>query len=125
MAEWTLKIAPPWFDAVASGQKTLELRREDTRRFEPGDVLVLREWRTDLDIPEWRRAVQAAWMEEPDPDRRRARIAAIYAHYESRCYTGRTCRVRVTHVLRHADVPDLLPPGVAALSIRRMEEDGP
>lgn len=37
--------------------------------------------------------------------------------------TGRVVRVVVTHILRHADAPDLLPPGVAALSIWREDAD--
>jgi hypothetical protein len=98
MAEHHLKIAPPWFEAVVSGAKTLELRRENGRRFEPGDVLVLREWDTVYN----------------DSDN-------ALAWYRASYYTGRTCRVLVTHVLRHEDVPDLLPPGVAALSIRLLE----
>jgi len=95
MAEYYLKIAPPWFEAVASGHRTVELRREDTRRFAAGDVLILAEWTVDR------------------LERARGEVLARGA------FTGRTCRVVVTHVLRHDDVPDLLPPGVAALSIRR------
>jgi len=38
--------------------------------------------------------------------------------------TGRTCRVLVTHVLRSDDVPHLLPPGVAVLSVQRLDEAG-
>lgn len=39
----TRKIAPLYFDAIASGQKTVEIRREDETRFAVGDVLTLRE----------------------------------------------------------------------------------
>jgi ASC-1-like (ASCH) protein len=95
MATHDLKLDARWFDAVASGHKTVELRREDTRQFAVGDVLLLREWETVY----------------PDSD-------SALAWYSASRYTGRTCRVRVTHILRHDDVPDLLPPGVAALSIR-------
>lgn len=38
-----LKTVPPYFDAVASGAKPFEVRRDD-RGFMPGDLLVLREW---------------------------------------------------------------------------------
>lgn len=78
-----LKCHPRWFAAVATGRKTVELRRTDDQRFAVGDTLILRGW---------------------DPDRN--------------AYTGRTCTVRVTHLVCAAEVPDLLPPGVAALSIR-------
>jgi len=84
MAEHHLKIAPPWFAAVASGAKTAEVRRDD-RGYAVGDTLILREW-------------------------------------DGSGETGRTCRVLVTHVLRSDDVPHLLPPGVAVLSVQRLDE---
>lgn len=39
----TLKIVQPFFDAVASGEKTVELRKDD-RGYGEGDILVLREY---------------------------------------------------------------------------------
>lgn len=74
-----LKILPEYFDPVRTGDKTVEIRREDDKTFAVGDSLVLREWNPDAG------------------------------------YTGRTCRVQVTHVLRD---PPYVPPGYAALSIR-------
>jgi hypothetical protein len=38
-----LKIAPAYFVAVSRGEKTFEVRKND-RGFQPGDVLVLREY---------------------------------------------------------------------------------
>lgn len=38
-----LKTVQPYFDAVASGEKTAELRKED-RPFQVGDTLLLDEW---------------------------------------------------------------------------------
>lgn len=38
-----LKILPQYFQAVWSGTKTFELRKDD-REYQRGDVLVLREW---------------------------------------------------------------------------------
>ncbi len=38
-----LKLVQPFFDDVRAGRKTFEVRRND-RRFELGDVLVLREY---------------------------------------------------------------------------------
>lgn len=42
-----LKTWPQYFDAVASGDKTFEVRRDD-RGFQKGDELVLRRWRNDI-----------------------------------------------------------------------------
>ena len=39
-----LKCWPEFYGALASGEKTFELRKDD-RRFRAGDVLWLREWR--------------------------------------------------------------------------------
>ena len=43
MTRHDLKIAPAYYDAVASGIKTFEVRRDD-RPFRVGDLLVLHEW---------------------------------------------------------------------------------
>jgi hypothetical protein len=68
-----LKTWPEYFDAVASGVKTFEIRRDDGRRFEVGDVLRLREWRPGR--VNWPKATWGV-------------------------YTGREVRVRVTFALR-------------------------
>jgi len=39
-----LKCWPRFFEAIRIGQKTVEVRREDDRRYLTGDVLRLREW---------------------------------------------------------------------------------
>ncbi len=46
MKEHEMKIAPVWFDAVSSGAKRFELRKDD-RGVEVGDMLVLREYQRD------------------------------------------------------------------------------
>lgn len=38
-----LKILPPYFEAVISGKKTFEIRRDD-RGFQAGDTVTLREY---------------------------------------------------------------------------------
>lgn len=43
MAEHELKVVPPYFDALVSGSKTFEVRKND-RAYQAGDVLRLREW---------------------------------------------------------------------------------
>lgn len=38
-----LKIYPKYYEGVISGQKTFEVRKND-RKFQVGDILVLKEW---------------------------------------------------------------------------------
>jgi Domain of unknown function (DUF3850) len=38
-----LKVWPPYFDQIAAGVKTFDVRRND-RGFQVGDVLILHEW---------------------------------------------------------------------------------
>lgn len=92
----TLKILPEYFAAICDGTKTDELRREDDRTFAAGDTLVLREFvKTDLDLldmePEW---------------------IPVDGGY----YTGQSCTVTVSHILRDPECR-WLQPGVVALSI--------
>lgn len=46
MSEHILKCWPQYFDAVKSGGKNFEVRRDD-RGFQKGDVLVLQRWGPD------------------------------------------------------------------------------
>lgn len=45
-----LKIWPQYYCRVADGSKTFELRKND-RGFQPGDIVVLREWEPDPKHP--------------------------------------------------------------------------
>lgn len=47
MVEHVLKTLPDYFDAVARGEKTFEVRRDD-RGFQKGDILVLHRLGRDL-----------------------------------------------------------------------------
>ena len=43
-----LKILPEWYDSLASGMKSFEVRKDDRKpRFEPNDELFLREFNGD------------------------------------------------------------------------------
>lgn len=44
-----LKVAPPYFDALVSGAKTFEVRKND-RGYQRGDLLRLREWHPTPEI---------------------------------------------------------------------------
>lgn len=79
MAEHDLKTWPPFFDHVADGRKTFEVRRND-RGFQYGDTLLLREWNPH------------------DAMTSNARHG----------YTGRECRVHIDYVL-DGDWPGLKP----------------
>lgn len=39
----SLKILPEYFNAIASGRKTFEIRKHD-RNYQVGDKLILKEW---------------------------------------------------------------------------------
>lgn len=47
--EHELKILPVYFNEVKKGNKTFELRKND-RNYSVGDILVLKEWWSDLNI---------------------------------------------------------------------------
>lgn len=96
-----LKTTPEYFEAVQSGAKTFELRREDDKTFDVGDTLMLLEW-DFMSLPD---AVKTWWN---------ALSADAHKSWESLGYTGRECTVEVTYVLRDAQ---WLQPGVAALGI--------
>lgn len=90
-----LKLDPRWFDAVSSGAKPFEVRKDD-RPYAVGDVLVLREW------------------EGPGVFYNGTPIAAVY--------TGRTIRRTVTFTLRHADFEGVAE-GYAVLGIKEARTD--
>ncbi len=108
----TLKIAPEYFEAVASGRKTVEIRREDDKIFAVNDLLVLREWDYHRLTPLQQNVYQRIKKVGTAPHNTLA--LKKYNEAIQAGYTGRTCRVQVTHILRE---PPYVPPGYAALSI--------
>ena len=107
--EHTLKLWPKYFREVRAGRKTLELRREDIRRFSVGDLLILLEYDPD-------QITQA-----PSPDAPRAPLHPDPALADdSGGYTGAVCRVQVLDVLRDPE-GRWLQPNIAALSIRLLD----
>lgn len=118
-----LKCWPEHFAAILAGDKRCELRREDTRRFAVGDRLRLREWdpaRHDAALA----AAEAALAGQFPWEEYLRRLPAARAAAEQAAYTGRTCTVRVTHVLRDP-TGNWLQPDVAALSIVLEEPERP
>ncbi len=98
----TLKTFPEYFEAVLSGAKPFEVRREDDKTFAVGDTLILREWDFNR-LPESVRAWYGALSRDT--------LDALSAD----AYTGRECSVTVTYVLRGFIG---LEPGYAVLGIR-------
>lgn len=110
-----MKCWPEHFTAIVGGAKRCELRREDTRRFAVGDRLRLREWDPDRYAAAYA-AAEAELAAQHPWEAYLARLPAARAAAEEAAYTGRTCLVRVTHVLRDPS-GEWLQPDVTALSI--------
>ncbi len=101
--EHDLKTLPEYYQAVKAGIKPFELRKEDDRRFEVGDVLYLREYdpaRADAYFSRHAGNFQRGdevWIDAVDS-----------------AYTGATMRVLVTYVLRGEWLAD----GYVAMGVR-------
>lgn len=87
------KCWPPHWAAVNSGQKRVEIRRDD-RGHRAGDILILREW-----IP---------FVVGPEPAE------------DQGDYTGRVCHRQITHVLHGGQFG--LAEGYVALSLAEEQE---
>lgn len=90
-----LKLKTRFFDAVASGAKPFEVRRDD-RGFTVGDVLVLREY---------------------DPP-----YLGPHGYTMPEEYSGRTIHRTITFILRHEDYAGIAP-GFVVLGLAK-EGDG-
>lgn len=90
-----LKLLPEYFDAVANGIKTFEIRKND-RDYKVGDTLHLYEF-------------------DPEEEEFRAKVASNPGIPETR-----TCVVAtVTYILTHEDFPDGIPEDYCVMGIRR------
>ena len=117
---YTLTLPPTSFDAIASGQQTLDIRREGGQTFAVGDILIFKEW--DIRRLPARQQNQYQILHDLHISPPPSWGASEHAEYQQALlqgYTGRGCRVRVTHVLREAPG---VPQGYAALSIRLLSQ---
>jgi hypothetical protein len=94
-----LKVQPPYFDVVADGSKSFEIRRND-RCFQTGDLLVLHEY---------------------DPDHGTGPNRNIHVDSGTCCLTGRSVEALVTFV--YADDPRFpgLRDGFVALGLQILD----
>ena len=83
-----LKLNSVFFDAVANGFKTFEVRKDD-RGFKVGDTLLLKE-------------IEFPGGENPSP--------TIH-------YTGRQCVAAVSYILAHDDFPNGIAEGYVVMGI--------
>ncbi len=100
-----LKLFPEYFDAVANGIKTFEIRKND-RDYKVGDTLRLYEF-------------------DPEEEEFRTKAASntISGYFLfSRLPETRTCDVAVTYILTHEDFPDGIPEDYCVMGIRRQCE---
>lgn len=98
MTKHTLKLNDRYFDAVANGIKTFEIRKDD-RGFRVGDTLVL--YRVD--------------------------DCGLYVSndgtYSSNDRSGlKSIQVKVKYILTHDDFPDGIPEGYVVMAIGRVNE---
>ena len=96
MTQHFLKLNDRFFDAVANGIKTFEIRKND-RDYKVGDTLVLK---------------------EVNDDGKRL----TYADHNLGINLDYEIKVAVTYILTHEDFPDGVPEGYVAMSIERVEE---
>ena len=96
MTQHFLKLNDRFFDAVANGIKTFEIRKND-RDYKVGDTLVLKEVNDDGKH-------------------------LTYADHNLGINLDYEIKVAVTYILTHEDFPDGVPEGYVAMSIERVEE---
>jgi hypothetical protein len=114
-----LKTWPRFFEAVASGVKPFEWRRDD-RDYRVGDILCLREWAAaHEDDCSWRSPYDE--LQTQDDDFRCERCGRSKKEPLPGSYTGRRLLTRVTYIARGvAGIPD----GWCVLGLRTGVEVG-
>lgn len=96
MTEHILKLNDRYFDAVANGIKTFEIRRND-RDYKVGDTLVLKKVDDDGKYP-------------------------TYADHNLGMNLYYEIKVAVTYMLTHEDFPDGVPEGYVVMAVERLKE---
>ena len=102
MTKHKLKLNDRYFDAVANGIKTFEIRKDD-RRFRVGDTLVL-----------YRVGVDGKYITSLKVD------GKTFTEDEPSSWTH-SVEVKVKYILTHDDFPDGIPEGYVVMSIERVE----
>lgn len=104
MTKHTLKLNDRYFDAVANGIKTFEIRKDD-RGFRVGDTLVLYRVKADGKYMSDLTVNGKRLTEDNNP-------SSWVNHVE----------VKVKYILTHDDFPDGIPEGYVVMSIERVSE---
>lgn len=91
-----LKIKKMYANAICTGAKTFEVRREDDKHFEKGDIII-------FNVTDWDEYYKHGFWEASHEIERRAYF--------------------VTYVLRHEDFPEGVPEGYCILAISRLSDD--
>lgn len=94
MTKHELKIDKRWFDAVAVGAKSFEVRKDD-RGFEVGDTLLFSEWDSVLVEKDWDNSLKTPRGE-----------------------TGRKALATITFILRSEEFPIAIKEGYVVLGIK-------
>lgn len=102
MTKHELKLDNLYFDAVANGIKTFEIRK-DNRGYRIGDTLVL-----------YRVGVDGKYMSDLKVEGRRL------TEDKPSVWTNRI-EVKVKYILTHDDFPDGIPAGYVAMSIEKVK----
>ena len=104
MTQYAMKLNDRYFDAVANGTKTFEIRKDD-RGFRVGDTLVL--YRVN-DAGKYIDPTYSTSAESHTSDTIGPWLKPI--------------RVTVKYILTHDDFPDGIPEGYVVMSIEKVKE---
>lgn len=102
-----LKCIPEYFEALASGKKNFDIRRND-RNFQVGDYIALNEFQPNEDPYEYEGCNEMPVMTAGEKLVRTSRDGS---------YSGRHQLYEITYIL---DNKQLLPPGYVAMALARV-----